>query len=72
MSEMKYSVMHPATTPTCSHLAVTRLGVNSAAAVAVITIENINGSSAAIAWAQEAFVVLGVTEVGRSTQSIKA
>ena len=69
---MKYYVMRPATTPTCLHLALTRLGAISAAAVAVITIETINGSSAAIAWAQEAFVVLLVTEAVRSSPSIKA
>ena len=63
---MKYCVMRPATTPTCLHLEVSRLGAISAAAVAVITIETINGSSAEIAWAQGAFVVLDVTEVGRS------
>ena len=32
---MKYCVMHPASTPTCLHLTVTRLVVISAAAVAV-------------------------------------
>jgi hypothetical protein len=54
--------MRPATIPTCLHLEVSRSGAISAAAVAVGTIETINGLSAATAWAQEAFVVLHVTE----------
>jgi hypothetical protein len=58
--------MRPATTPTCSRLEVTRLGVISAAVVAVVTIERINGSNAASVPAQAVFVVLDVTEVGRS------
>ena len=54
-----------ATTPTCLHLLLTKLGARRAEAVAASMTPKINGLNAAIAREQAAFVARVVTEAGR-------